>query len=1018
MFITDIAIKRPVFSLALNIMIIIIGLLSYMNLSLQQYPDVEEPIIMVETAYPGAASSIVESKVTTRLEDALSGISGLDYMESTSKIGQSTITLFFKGGVSLSDAAADTRERIAQVRDSLPEDSKDPKVKKGQSNIDAFMTLVLTSPKYDDLELYDFTVRNLKGLFESISGVGGIQIWGNPITMQVRLDREKLKAYNIAVTDIIDTLQENTQEMPSGNIVKGKRHVSIITAAGLNTPQEMGELVISNAKGSVIHLKDISTITLEKDNGEDQWQPRFNDKPAVFIGLRKMTGGNILAISNEVTHIYNKVKETLPPDMILEIGYNFSMFIEASISAVKTTIFEATVLVLLIIFFFLHSPRAAFIPLLTIPVSLIGSFAFLYAFHCSINTITLLAMVLAIGLVVDDAIVVLENIHRHIENGLKPVDAALKGAREVGFAVIAMTLTLATVYAPIAFVQGLTGKLFSEFAVSLSGAVLISGLVALTLSPMMCSKILLPKEKEHHNRFTDWIEGFLAKIDSSYQKALRKALTMPKILTGVLITVLITGGVLFTRIPAELAPQEDEGVVMSWTQGPEGTTLETMSGYTKVVEGMMGNVPEHVGIWSATMRSGVYAGITLKPWSIRKRSQNEIIDELRKQAKGVEGVETFIFPMKGLLSGGQSGLQMGIKTPGTYQAHEQDMDKLVKKLKESPCFENVSHDLYLATPQLTINVDRNKAALLNVKVADIGRTLEVMLSGNRSTTFEKEGRHYDIVIQSDEKHKKDFSDIGNFYVKSEAPKGDKDSEKKDTLVPLNSLITLKEIAIPAELKHLTKMRSSTLNADLSPSCRTDEALVILKAAAKEALPATAQMEPVGHLRKFMESQGEMYLMFLAALLFIYLVLAIQFESLLDPLLIMITVPLSMAGALLALYLTGSTMNIFSQVGLITLVGLITKHGILLVEFANKQRDEGLSVMDAALKAASMRLRPILMTTGAMVLGAVPLAFATGAGASSRQQIGWVLVGGLLGGTFFTLFAVPFVYTFVKGKLSK
>ncbi|OJW48075.1 MAG: hypothetical protein BGO67_03335 [Alphaproteobacteria bacterium 41-28] len=1016
MFITDIAIKRPVFSVALSLMIIIVGFLSYINLSLQQYPDVEEPVINVDTNYYGAASSIIESKVTTVLEDALSGIPGLDYMESSSKTGQSKITLYFRSGTGLSDAASDVRERIAQVRDDLPEDSLDPKVSKATAGKDPFMFLILTSHNHNELELDDYAERNLKGPFESLPGVGGVEIYGNSITMQIRLDREKLKAYNIAVTDVLNILEENSQELPAGNIIKGKRHVNIVTEAGLNTPQEMGELVVSTSHGHVIHLNDISTITLDQDTGENQWLPRFNKKPAVFIGIKRRAGGNILSISAAVENYLGKIKDSLPEGMHLEVGYNFSMFIEASIKAVKLTIFEAIVLVLLIILFFLHSIRAAIIPLLTIPVSLIGSFVFLYAFGCSINTITLLAMVLAIGLVVDDAIVVLENIHRHIEEGLQPLEAAFKGSREVGFAVIAMTLTLASVYAPIAFVQGLTGKLFAEFAVSLAGAVLISGVVALTLSPMMCSKLLRPKQLEKQNRISMWIEGFLETIDHRYQIALQKALTFPKFLLGVLMVVLVGGIFLFYKLPAELAPQEDQSILMSWVQGPEGATLDSMFPYTLKLEDLLSSVPEHAGLWSGTQRSGIFGGITLKPWNERHRSQSEIINELRKKAKKIAGVDVSIFPMKGLLTGGQSGLQMAIKTTGTYVDLEKDMDKLVKTLKSSPCFESVNHDLLLGTPQLNVQIDRNKAALLGVKVKNIARTLEVMLGGSHSTTFEMEGKHFDVVVQAPTTHKQELADIGSFYVKPEDDKGktkDRDEDKKD-LVALSNLITVKEVAIPADLKHLNKMRSATLNADLAPACRTDEALTIVKAAIKKDLPGSLQSEPIGNLRKFLESQGEMYLMFTAALLFIYLVLAIQFESLIDPLLIMVTVPLSIVGALLALYLTGGTLNIFSQVGLITLVGLITKHGILIVEFANKQRAQGLSVKEAVLKATSLRLRPILMTTGAMVLGAIPLALATGAGAESRQQIGWVLVGGLLGGTFFTLFAVPFVYISVKG----
>lgn len=1018
MFISDTAIKRPVFSIALSLMIIIVGILSYMNLSLQQYPDVEEQIIIVETNYGGAAASLIESKVTTILEDSLAGIPGLDYMESSSKAGSSSISLYFRPGISLSDAASDVRELIAQVRDNLPDACDDPRVIKSSAGKDPFIFLTLTSPEHNELELADYAERNLKGPFESLPGVGGVAIYGNTLTMQIRLDREKIKAYNLSVSDLIKTLEENSQELPAGSIIKGKRYVSLVAEVGLNTPDEMGELVVQKTQDHVIHLKDIATITLAQDTTEKQWIPRFNKKSVVFMGIKKRAGGNVLAISQAVHDYIKKIKNSLPQGMHIEVGYNFAMFIEASIKAVQLTIFEAIILVLLIILFFLHSPRAAIIPLLTIPVSLIGSFVFLYAFHCSINTITLLAMVLAIGLVVDDAIVVLENIHRHIEEGLEPLEAAFKGSREVGFAVIAMTLTLASVYAPIAFVQGLTGKLFAEFAVSLAGAVLISGLVALTLSPMMCSKLLRPKNLESKNRVSHWIEEFLGKVDKGYQHALQKALTFPKTLCGILIFVFMGAVLLFYKIPSELAPQEDQSIVFAMVNGPEGATLESMAPYTSQLEDLLSSVPEHVGVWSATQRSSIFGGITLKSWGERKRSQSAIIDELREKAKKIPGAGFSVFPMGSLLTGGQSGLSMAIKTTGSYADLENDMDKVVKTLKSSPCFESVSHDLYLGTPQLNIHIDRNKASLLGVKVQDIARTLEIMLSGSRVTTFEKDGKHYDVVVQSQEDHKRDFSDIGNFYVNvdkdSKGKKDKKDDSSPKETIPLSSLVTVQEVAVPSELKHLNKMRSATLNANLKPSCRMDEALTLVNGAIQKDLPSSYQSEPIGNLRKFMESQGEMYLMFTAALLFIYLVLAIQFESLIDPLLIMVTVPLSMAGALLALYLTGCTLNIFSQVGLITLVGLITKHGILIVEFANKQRAQGLAVLDAVTKATALRLRPILMTTGAMVLGAIPLALTTGAGAESRQQIGWVLVGGLLGGTFFTLFAVPFVYVSVKG----
>jgi multidrug efflux pump len=1009
MFITDVAIKRPIFSIALSLIIIIVGLLSYMNLGLQQYPEVEEQVLIVETNYPGAAANIVESKVTTFLEDTLAGIPGLDYMESSSKTGSSHISLFLRPEVSLSDAASDVRERISQVVSDLPTEVDPPAVIKSSESKDPFIYLTLTSQTHPETDLTDYADRNLKGTFETIPGVGSAEIYGNAVTMQVRLDREKMKAYNVSVTDVINALEDNSREFPGGSIVKGKRYVNIVVDSGLNTPEEMGELVVRGDKGALIYLKDIASVTFDKDSRENEWLPRYNKKPAVFMGVKKRADGNVLSISHTIKDFILKMTPTLPQGMIVDVGYDFSMFIDASIKAVQKAIVESIVLVLLIVFLFLHSARATLIPLLTIPISLIGSFTFLYLFGCSINTITLLAMVLAIGLVVDDAIVVLENIHRHIEEGLAPMEAALKGSREVAFAVIVMTLTLSSVYAPIAFIQGLTGKLFAEFAVSLAGAVLISGLVALTLSPMMCSRLLRPKSLENKSRFSRFIEGIIEGLSKRYQASLQKGLARPKLLSSLLVLTLAGGSVLFYIMPSELAPQEDQSLIRAWVQGPEGATLESMTPYTYQMEELLSSAPEQASLWAVAQRSGIFGGIRLKPWNQRSRSQAAIIQDLRKKAKQIPGVDVSIFPMKGLLAGGQASIEIALKTTKSYEFLEAEADKLVKTLKQSPLFDSVSHGLYLGTPQLNVQIDRNKASLLGVKIRDLARALEVMLSGSNVTTFQREGKNYDVVVQSLEGHKRSMEDIGNFYVNAF-----QDTTSFDN-IPLSSLITLKEIAIPGDLKHMNKMRSTVLNAELNPGYSLQEGLNAVNAVLQKQLSPSLQYEPVGNLRKFLQSKMDMYVMFVAALLFIYLVLAIQFDSLIDPLLIMATVPLSMVGGLLALYLAGGSLNIFSQIGLVTLVGLITKHGILIVDFANKERLKGLSVIDAIQKATLLRFRPILMTTGAMALGAIPLALATGAGAESRQQIGWVLVGGLLGGTFFTLYAVPFVYRLVKGR---
>lgn len=1006
MRLTDLSINRPVFAIALSLMIVVIGILSSVNLSLQRYPSVEEPILTITTFYPGAAPSIIESKITSVLEDSLSSTPGLDYMESSSKSGQSIITLHFREAVSMDTAASDAREHIGRVRTLLPRDCFDPTISKTNSNTDAFMYLVLTNPTFSELELYDYANHNLKPLFESLPNVSKADIYGSSLVMQVMLDREKLKAHDIAVTDVIQTLTQGSLELPAGSIIKGKRYVNVVVNSGLNSPQDLSKLVLKNTQEHLVYLKDVATITLQKDANEFEVRARYNKGDVVFIALHQMTGANILEISQKAGDLIKSLKETFPKGMELKSGYNLAVFVEASIKAVTTTIFEAFVLVLLIIFLFLHSLRASFIPLITIPVSLIGAFFFLFAFGCSINTLTLLAMVLAIGLVVDDAIVVLENIHRYIEDGLTPLEAARKGASEVSFAVIAMTLTLVSVYAPLAFMQGLTGKLFSEFAVALGGSVLISGLVALTLSPMMCARLLTTTHAPSQSKLIHLLEDNLEALHQSYHRALVNVLNYPKILLGSLICVFVACLVLFTKLPSELAPLEDEGLVFASVQGPSGATLETMENYVTQLENVLSSIPEANEIFMVVQRSSVFGGVTLKPWHQRKRSVLHLLPELNQKAAAIPGFQTTIFPPSGLLTGGQFGFEFAIKTTNPYEVLEKETDGVLKKVKNSPYFQYIDQDLHLRTPQLMVQIDRNKAAILGIRIEDISRTLETMLSGNRSLKFERKGKHYDIVVQSQSNQRKDLRDIGSFYVRSMT---------SNTLIPLSHIISLEEIAVPDDLKHLNKMRSAALKGNLNPGYHMGAAFDFVTQTARETLPTGFQEEPLGILRKFTGSQADIYLIFFAALFFIYLVLAIQFESFLDPLLIMITVPLSIGGGLLALFLTQGSLNIYSQVGLITLVGLITKHGILLVEFANKQQEKGLSAREAILKAASLRLRPILMTTGAMVLGAIPLALASGAGAESRQQIGWVLVGGLMTGTLLTLFAVPFVYIQAKSQ---
>ncbi len=991
----------------MSLVLVLVGLVSYERLSVREYPAIDPPVITVETTYPGASASIVETQVTQVLEDSLAGIEGIDFITSISRQESSQITVTFQLDRNPDYAAADIRDRVGRVRGHLPGEIEEPIIQKREVDAQPILFLAFYSATHSELEITDYADRYVRDQLQTIPGVAEVRLFGErEYSMRIWLDPERLAAYQLTPQDVEAALRRQNVEVPSGRIESQQREFTVLAETDLRTPQQFNDLIIKDANGYLVRLSDVGHAELGAL--DERRIVRFNGKPAIALGVVKQATANPLDVSEEVRKVLPRITESLPDGMEVKVAHDKSVFIAESIKNVYRTIGEAILLVVLIIFLFLRSVRATLIPLVTIPVSLIGAFALMYAFGFSINTLTLLALVLAIGLVVDDAIVMLENIYRHVENGMTPVKAALVGSREISFAIVAMTITLAAVYAPIGFMTGITGRLFTEFAWTLAGAVIVSGFVALTLSPMMCSKLL--RQQSHHNLFYRIIERFLNGITAGYRALLRGALAARPLVLLVGLAVASSSYFLFTTLKAELAPVEDQGNIITVFRGPEGATIEYTDAYAKKLEEIALAVPESDRVFVVSGSPTVSQGrviLRVKPWDQRERTQQEIGQSIAPDMVAIPGVTAFPSNPPSLGQHSRSKpINFVIQTSRPYDELEQMVETLMDKARDYPGLVDLDTDLRMNSPQLDIAVDREKAAALGVEVDALGRTLETMLGGRQVTRFKKEGEQYDVVVKIGDIDRQNPDDLRRIYVRG----------RDNAVIPLSNLITIKETVAPKELNHFNQLRAATVTAQLAPGYSLSDGLAFLEAAAKETLPGTAQIEYAGESREFRDASASMYITFLLALAFIYLVLAAQFESFTDPFIIMFTVPLSVTGALLALWWTGGTLNIYSQVGLVTLIGLITKHGILIVEFANQLRVRGQPMREAVIESATLRLRPILMTTGAIVLGAVPLALATGAGAESRQDIGWVIVGGLLVGTLFTLFVIPVVYTYLTKRV--
>ncbi len=999
-------VRRPVFSTVLSLLIVLVGIVSYSRLTVREYPNIDEPIVSVRTQYLGASAEIIETQVTQILEGSISGIEGIESLTSSSQSEESRITVRFRLGTDPDVAASDVRDRVARVRGRLPDEIEEPVIAKVEADAQSIIFIALTSDRMRTVEISDYADRYIRDRLQTLPGVAEVRIFGERrYAMRIWLDRARLAAYELTVQDVEDALRQQNAEVPAGRIESLEREFTVLSRTGLVTPEQFRQIVVKNADGFAVRLGNVASVELGPQ--DERRVTRYNGTEAVILGIVKQATANPLDISIEMRDVMPEITRDLPPGMSIDVAYDRSIFIDRSVAAVYTTIAEAVLLVVLVIFLFLRTVRATIIPLVTIPIAMIGAFALMDLLGFSINTLTLLSMVLAIGLVVDDAIVVLENVHRHIEEGMKPMRAAIVGIGEISSAVVAMTLTLAAVYAPVAFAPGRTGSLFAEFALTLAGAVLVSGFVALTLSPMMCSRLL--REHESYGRFYNLLERGLRALTRGYRRALVRTLrTRPVV---VLVALLVAGSTyfLFTGLKSELAPIEDRGVLFTQGNAPEGSTIDFTTRYVEPFERLIAGIPEVAHSFVIVGSRAVTELISfsqLESWEDRQRTQMEIVEEMQPGLARITGVRA---SANNPGSFGQSArnkpIEFVLQTPESYEKLDEYVQLLLAEAEKFPGLANLDTDLRLDKPQLEVDVDRERVAATGAGVLTVGRTLETLLGGRQVTRFNLDGEQYDVIVQVAPDDRRTPGALDDIYVRG----------NDDTMIQLSNLVSVQETVAPKELNRFNQFRAATITANIAPGSSLGEGLAFLEQAVERVLPPTVRYDYAGQSREFKEAEASLLFVFVLALVFIYLVLAAQFESFADPLIILLTVPLSMAGALIALHGSGGTLNIYSQIGLVTLIGLISKHGILIVQFANRLQDEGRTLHDAVVEAAVLRLRPILMTTGAMVAGAIPLAIAAGAGAESRQEIGWVIVGGMTFGTVLTLFVVPTAYSLLAAR---
>lgn len=993
-------IRRPAFTIVISLVMTIIGMIGFVNLPIRWIPNVIPPEVTISTNYPGANAKLVEHDVTKIIEGALSGINGMETMTSTSHRDQSSVSISFKLGRNMDAAVEDVRTAVERIRGLLPKEVRNPVVLKADPNSNAILYVAFYDTHRDARELSDYIDKYIVPSFETLDGVGNVQVHGKRVSaMKVKLDPIKMAGANVTVDEVTQLLQDQNASIPSGLIRGDDRYYSVVTNTSLKSVEQFNDLIIRDNQNQVIRLKDIGEARLDAEDSDTSF--RINGKSAIALGIVPQSTANPLEVERQVQKVFAGLKRTLPNGMKSSIVFNQADYIRSSISSVYESFFEAVVFVWLVILAFLCSFRATLIPVITIPVCLISTFAILYFLGFSINTITLMAFVLAIGLVVDDAIVMLENISRHMEEGLPPYKAALKGSREIILPIIAMTLTLAAVYAPIAFTPGLLGILFREFTFTLAGAVIISGIVALTLSPMMCARVLKTKSS---NRYSVWLNAQLNRLQIHYQRMLRFLLKKRRWVIASLLLTAIGGFGLYHYLPSELAPSEDMNLLYVFVSAPRSASFKYTNNYAQQLEPVYKSIPE-----IETYLSMIYSPshsfqlLMLKPKKDRHLSTAQIVEALNAKVNDISGVRINVItpsPPLAEYMGSDDGDNIGmiLMTSSDFLKLQQSTQSLMDVIKKNPGFLHVDNRLKWDNEQFQVNIDRDRAADLRVPISSITNTISTLIAGRNVGKTDDAN----IYVQMNESALANPNIIQELYVRN----------INNKTVPLSSMLSINEITTPEAFHHYERLRSDTIYMTLSPSFKLSEAIKTLEAIAKENLPEDMKYTFKGEAKSFLESKGKTIFTFALALIFIYLVLVAQFESFIDPLIILLTVPFAMVGAILTLKLFGGSLNIYSNIGLITLIGLIAKHGILITEFANRLRAYGKSINEAVIEASLLRLRPILMTTSAMVLGAMPLAFAFGPGAESRQQVGLVITGGLLFGTFFSLIVVPITYTYL------
>ncbi len=1015
MLLSDVSIKRPVFASVISLLLIAFGLVAFDRLTLREYPNIDPPVVSIRTNYPGAAANIVETRITKVIEDRISGVEGIRYIESSSENGVSNIVVQFDTGHNMDSAANDIRDRVARALGNLPDEADPPEVQKVSSDEDVILWFNFEGENMTMPELTDYAQRYLVDRFSVIDGVARVRIGGEQrYAMRIWLDRRELAARNLTVNDVESALRAENIELPAGSIESLERQFTVRMARSYRSVEQFSQLVVHRGDdGHLIRLGDIAKV--EKGTEEDRNLFRGNGVTQVGIGIVKQSTANTIDVARGVKTERDKINEILPKGMSLEDSYDSSIFVERAIHEVYITLAIAIVLVILVIYLFLGSIRAMLVPAVAVPVSIIATFTVLAAMDFSVNMLTLLALVLAIGLVVDDAIVVLENIVRHIEEkGKKPLLAAYDGSREVGFAVIATTLVLIAIFVPIVFLKGDMGRLFSEFAITMAAAVGFSALIALTLSPMLASKVLTHHEQK--NKFVENVNRWMMALRVRYMAVIRTCLRHAKAIVAGFAILLLGAFFLAQQIPSEYAPREDRGTFFVMVNGPEGASYSYMEEYMTEIEDRMMKYVDSGEITRLMVRAPRAFGVTesfnsgmiiavMNDWSLR-RDAFVVMDEIRQKLADLPGVTAAPVMRQGFGSQAQKPVQF-VLGGGTYEELAKWRDILLEKIEQNnPGLTGIDWDYKETKPQVEVVIDINRAADLGVSVNNIGRTLEAMLGSRRATTYIDDGEEYDVILQGERHEQRTTTSLQNMYVRS---------ERSGELIPLSNLVTLKEVADASRLNRYNRMRSLTIEANLADNLALGDALVYLNGLVREHLPATAIVDYKGLSRDFQSSGGSVAFIFVLGILITFLVLAAQFESYVHPFVIMLTVPLAILGGMLGLYLSGSSFNLYSQIGLLMLIGLAAKNGILIVEFANQLRDRGVEFTEALLEAASARLRPILMTSLTAVAGAIPLVISSGAGAETRFVIGIVVISGVLVATVLTLFLVPVAYSLLARK---